>query len=449
MIQPNSADQPGPGLYELAKKLFPICRSITGNGVRQTLDVLQGELAKPLTIHEVPTGTQAFDWQVPNEWNIKQAWIKNSRGETIVDFAWNNLHVVGYSIPVDKWVSKAELDEHLYSLENQADAIPYVTSYYKERWGFCLSHEQRQTLEDGDYHVFIDSELKPGSLTYAECVLPGESEEEVLLSSYICHPSMANNELSGPLVSLAVFNWLAMQKYRRYTYRLVWVPESIGAIVYLSRNVNALKEKVKAGFVITCIGDEGGYSTLSSRYGNTLADKVAQTVLHEYFPEQSTVHSFLKRGSDERQYCAPGIDLPVCALMRTKYGEYPQYHTSLDDLDFVSAKGLQGGFEFVQHCVQLLESNEYYQVKCLAEPKLSKYDLYPTVSKKGSSRPVRDMLNFIAYCDGDNDLIDIAKIIGIPVKEALEIAHVLSKKGLIKANLPIEPESTSHYSEVR
>lgn len=291
-------DLNGSQMYELCRKLFPICRSITGDGVRKTLNIINEELDGRLIIKEVPTGTKAFDWTVPKEWNINDAWIKDSSGKKILDFKENNLHVVGYSLPVDEIVTLDELKRIVYTQSDQPDVIPYVTSYYSERYGFCMSQNQVDNLKEDNYHVYIDSELKEGNLTYGEIVIQGESEEEIFLSTYICHPSMANNELSGPVVALSLIKWL-LSSDRRYTYRIIFIPETIGSIVYLSKNYQYLKKHVIAGFNISCVGDDRTYSYVASRYGNTLADKVAQNVLKFHYPEYKK-YSFLKRGSDER-----------------------------------------------------------------------------------------------------------------------------------------------------
>ncbi|NGQ95651.1 DUF4910 domain-containing protein [Brevibacillus sp. SYP-B805] len=422
--QSSEADE----MYDLIKRLFPICRSITGDGVRETLRIIQEVI--PLDIHEVPTGTKVFDWEVPKEWNIKDAYILDEEGNKIVDFKENNLHVVGYSVPVNRHMTLSELQNHLYSLKDQPDAIPYVTSYYKERWGFCLTHRQREQLKEGMYHVVIDSEIKEGSLTYGEILIPGETSKEIFLSTYVCHPSMANNELSGPVVTTYLVKWI-LGAPRKYSYRIVFIPETIGSITYLSRNIDEMKRNIIAGFNISCVGDDRAYSFLPSRYGNTLADKVAMNVLSHRHPD-FVRYTYLQRGGDERQYCSPGVDLPVASIMRTKYGEYPEYHTSLDNLDLVTKDGLYGSLELLRECITVLEANEVYQVTCLGEPQLGKYGLYPTLSTKESGKQVRDMMNLIAYADGTNDLIDISNIIGVPVLSLLPIVKRLLDCGLLE-----------------
>lgn len=417
----------GQFMHRLMAELFPICRSITGNGVRETLNIIRKYI--PLEIIEVPTGTNVFDWVVPREWNIRNAYILDECSRKIIDFKENNLHVVSYSVPVDKNVSLTELQKHLYSLEDQPNAIPYITSYYKEHWGFCITHNQRNSLKEGNYHVVIDSELKNGSLTYGELILPGSSEKEIFLSTYVCHPSMANNELSGPVVTTMLAMWLASEP-RRHTYRIIFIPETIGSITYLSRNLDHMKQNTVAGFNVTCIGDERAYSFLSSRNGSTLADRVALNILN--FKHPGFIHyPFMERGSDERQYCSPGVDLPVVSIMRSKYRTYPEYHTSLDNLSFVTSLGLQGGYTVLQDCIELLERNRTYQATCLGEPQLGRRGLYPSLGTKNLQREVTEILDFLAYADGTNDLIEISNLIQVPAWRLYEVSQKLLAAGLI------------------
>lgn len=419
----------GSELHDLVRELFPICRSITGDGVRSTLDALRHRIPA-LQIHEVPSGTKVFDWTVPPEWNIRDAWVETPAGERICCLKDHNLHVVGYSVPVDRTLELEELQAHLYSLPEQPDAIPYVTSYYREHWGFCLTHRQRDALEPGTYRVVIDSTLASGSLTYGELVLPGAEPREILLSTYVCHPSMANNELSGPAVTTALAQWLDALPARRHTYRVLFLPETIGAITYLSRHLAHLRERVAAGFVLTCVGDDRAWSYLSSRRGDTLADRVALHVLGHLHPEFER-YSFLQRGSDERQYCSPGVDLPVCSVMRSKYATYPEYHTSLDDLELVTPTGLRGAFDVYRAILECLELDEVLEVAVPCEPQLGRRGLYPTLSARGSSDQARTMLNLLAYCDGEASTLEIADHIGVPLWTLADMIRRLKESDLL------------------
>ena len=424
----------GRHMYELACKLFPYNRSITGNGVRKTLKEIK-KILSDLTIFEVESGSKVFDWEIPDEWDCQDAYIVTPSGEKICNFKVNNLHVMGYSTCIDDYLPLDELQKKLYSKEDLPEAIPYVTSYYERDWGFSISHKQRQELTDGRYRVFIDSKHKKGHLTYGEVVLKSNSKarinKEIFLSTYICHPSLANNEISGPVVTTYLLKWLKNLKNRKFDYRAVFVPETIGSIAYLSKNYQKLKENVIAGFNITCVGDDNSYSFLPSRDGNTLSDIVAKHVLkyHAQFFEE---YSFLDRGSDERQYCSPGIDLPIASIMRTKYGEYEQYHTSLDDLDFISDKGLNGAFEALALSIICIENNQIYKSTNLCEPQLSRLGLRSTVGAIDNMTQFnKDVTNVLAYADGKKDLISIAIEVERPLWELIPVVDKLVEYNLL------------------
>jgi len=421
----------GNEMHRWATDLFPINRSITGDGVRETLEYL-GELLPGLEVHSAPTGTKAFDWEIPKEWRIRSAKLIGPDGRTVADFAVSNLHVLGYSIPVDQELSLEELDAHLYSLPDQPDAIPYVTSYYKPRWGFCLPHNVRQNLPSGLYHAKIDSELFDGEMNFGEVVIHGESDKEVFLSTYVCHPSMANNELSGPVVTTAIAKWLMEQEKLRYTYRIAFIPETIGALLYLSQNLAPLKARTFAGYNITCVGDERRYSYLPSRNGATLSDNVAKHVLNHRVGEGAyDIYSWLDRGSDERQYCAPGVDLPIASIMRSKYGTYPEYHTSLDDLTLVTPDGLAGAFEALRDAITIIERNHALIATVLGEPQMGKRNLYPDIAIKREKNEARLLLDVLSYCDG-RSLLETADALGMYALDLVPVIDQLNKAGLVR-----------------
>ena len=426
------AEVHGMFMHDLARRLFPICRSLTGDGVRQTISIL-GEYLADLKVREIKSGTQVFDWSVPDEWNIRGGYLVGPDGARVVDFNDSNLHIVGYSEPIDKILTLSELQPHLHSIPEMPDAVPYVTSYYNRSWGFCLTHNRRKSLVDGEYRAVIDSTLAPGSLTYAELVIPGESKQEVFISTYVCHPSMANNELSGPVVSTSLAMWLSNQERLRYTYRFVFVPETIGSIVYIYNNFDHLKEHVIAGYNVSCVGDDRAYSYLPSRLGNTLSDRIAKHVL-KHIDANYRTHSFLERGSDERQYCSVGVDLPIASVMRSKYGTYPEYHTSKDDLDtVVTPGGLEGGFRALQTCIKAIEVNRNYHCTQYCEPQMGKRGLYSALGTRNMTYAVKMRMDILCYCDGEHSLLDIAELIGCPIEDLLPFVKEL------EANFLIEP----------
>lgn len=426
----------GEKIYVLAKRIFPIYRCLMGNGVRETLDILEENILTNgqarISRTEVPSGTEVFDWTIPKEWSVGEAYIENENGKRILDIRDNNLYLVGYSVPVDKWVDKEELLKYLYVQENQPDVVPYVTSYYKERYGFCMTKNMRDSLQEGKYHIYIASKLFNGSLTYEEVVIPGESEEEIFFSTYICHPSMANNECSGPALMVELINYVSSLENRRYTYRFLFIPETIGAITYMSKNLDYMRAHIAAGFNLTCVGDDRDYSIVHTRYANTLADKALTNILSKR--GRYSDYSYLHRGSDERQYNSPLADLPIVTYCRSKFHTFPEYHTSADNMDLVSPEGFQGSYDVMRELIQALEYNFYYKIKVCCEPQLGKRGLYPTISKKGNADIVKSLMDFIAYADGSNDLFDISNIIGVPVRELLPEIKKLRENDLVEVN---------------
>ncbi|EAI7886886.1 MULTISPECIES: DUF4910 domain-containing protein [Campylobacter] len=423
--------QTGKAMYELACELFPIPRSITGQGFRDSLEILNKTLGGGiLKFHSIKSGTKVFDWIVPDEWNVKEAYIITPKGEKICDFKKHNLHLLNYSEAIDQEIELEELQDHLYSIEEMPDAIPYVTSYYKRRWGFCLTHNERKKLKKGKYKVYIDAKHdENGVLDYADFILPStqNSKDEILISTYLCHPSMANNELSGPVVAIFLAKWLLSLKERRYNYRFVIIPETIGSIVYLSKHLEHLKKHVKAGFVLSCLGDDHTYSLIHTPKENTLSDKVALHTLKN--KENFKAFSFLDRGSDERQYNAPLVNLGIVGVCRTRYGDYDGYHNSKDDLNFISEKGLMGGLQSMQEMILNLEINAVYENTIVCEPNLGKRGLYHTLS---TANDIPLACNFLAYCDGENDIIDIANILNMQAYEFKELLEKIKFYGLVK-----------------
>lgn len=420
----------GQGMHDLARRLWPLHRSLTGAGTRETLRMIQ-EQVPALTIHEVPSGTRVFDWEIPDEWSIRSATLTDPDGNVVVDYADSNLHVVGYSIPVDTTMTLDELQPYLHSIPEQPDAIPYVTSYYNRTWGFCLTHEQRERLQPGEYRVRIDSTLEPGTLTYGEIVVPGESADEIFVSSYVCHPSMANNELSGPVVVTALAQYVSELPDRHYTYRFALTPETIGALTYADRNLDVLQRNVVAAINLSCIGDERAYTYLASRNGNLRLDRIAKRVIRTR--NNVREYSYLGRGSDERHYGAPGVDLPMISLMRSRYADYPEYHTSLDDLDnVVTPTGLQGGFDLVREVLDTMESEPVYYAAQRGEPQLGRRGLYHVLQKKSTPEDVMLRTNILAYADGHHAITDMAELFDVPVDTLKPLLDELIEHDLIR-----------------
>jgi aminopeptidase-like protein len=419
----------------LLDRLWPILRSITGDGVRETLTILS-EVA-PLSRIEVASDTRVFDWTVPPEWVVREAYVLTPTGERILDVHKNNLHLLNYSAPFSGTLTRAQLDEHLYSLPEQPQAIPYITSYYERRWGFCISQHQRDQLPEGDYEVAIDTEHIQGSLSIGEAVLPGdgegerEGEGEVLISSYTCHPSLANNELSGPLVAAFLYRRLSRWRSRRLTYRFVFAPETIGAIAYLSLRGEHLREHLLAGYVVSCVGVGDRFTLKRSRRGDTLADRAALHVLDQ-LPEQPRVLDFFPSGSDERQYCSPGFNLPVASVMRSMYGTYPEYHTSLDDRELISCRALQESIDVYERILRVLDTNRSYVSRNpMCEPQLAPRNLYSTLGTRESAGFTDALLWVLNYADGEHDLLEVAGMSGIALADLVRAAAACHDAGLV------------------
>ncbi len=419
----------GEAMHAFIAEAFPICRSITGDGVRRTLGMIAERI--PLDIHEVPSGTPVFDWTVPREWNIRDAWIKDPSGRKVVDFQESNLHVLNYSVPVNTRLPLAELRQHLFTLPGKPDLIPYRTSYYKEAWGFCLAHRQLEELPEGEYEILIDSILADGSLTYGECFLPGKEEREVLLSTHVCHPSLANDNLSG----IAVMTWLAQElasrEQRRYSYRFLFIPGTIGSITWLARNEESAG-RIAHGLVAANLGDPGSFHYKRSRRGMAEIDKIVTAVL-KVSGERFGVEEFVPFGYDERQYCSPGFDLPVGSLTRTPWGRFPEYHTSADNLTFVQPAALAGSLSTYLKVVEVLEGNRRYlnlNPKC--EPQLGRRGLYGTIG--GDSGRTRELalLWVLNLSAGYYSLLDVVERSGLGFVAIREAADALLEAGLLR-----------------
>lgn len=439
-------------LDDLFEDLFPITRSITGPGLKESLEILQSEI--PLDISRVPSGTTLFDWEVPDEWRIHDAYIEGPDGERYAEFKTLNLHVVNYSEPVDRTLPLSELEEHIHTIEEIPDAIPYVTSYYEREWGFCLPHRVYESLPEGEYHAYIDSEFQQGNLYYGHTVLDGESDEEVLLTSYLCHPSMANNELSGPLTLTSLYNRINQWENRHYTYRFVLAPETIGSLAYLSEYGSHLKENLVAGAVLTCLGgpkDSVRYQF--SRQGDSLLDETVRNLTEYDHLDARTTEFTPIHGSDERQYCSPGFDLPVGQFARTVYGEYDGYHTSNDDKEFMGIDSVQQSSEKLEEILYALEyAGSFLNTEPYGEPKLDNHDLYPSTNSPDTRNDSTDqivnddrelldaILRIINYSDGDHWMVSIASSHDYGLPELIPVIELLQEKGLLRRNTDTETE---------
>jgi aminopeptidase-like protein len=416
-------------LYALVEELYPICRSITGDGVRKTLAILARYA--PLQIHEVPTGSAMLDWTVPNEWNIRDAYIADVQGRRLVDFQKHNLHVLNYSIPIRRRVTRDELLQHIFSLPDQPSLIPYRTSYYAENWGFCVSHEQLQSLNDAEYEVCIDSTLAPGHLSYGEAVLPGESTSEILISAHVCHPSLADDNNSGLAIAALLARAFAQRGSRRHTLRFLFAPGTIGAITWLARNQENA-QRIRHGLTLTCLGDSSPFTYKKTVFGNQEIDRVVQHVLaHSGYPHQ--IIDFFPYGYDERQYNSPGFRLPVGSLMRGRHGHFPQYHTSADNLQFVAPEHLHASMCVLYNVIETLDRNRSYQnVQPFGEPQLGKRGLYQALGGTNIADLQLALLWVLNLSDGRHSLLDIAERSRMPFSTIRIAADMLVAHALLR-----------------
>ena len=420
----------GEELYKLVAELYPICRSITGDGVRRTLEIVERELGG-LAVSEVPTGTQVLDWTVPREWNVRDAWVADAAGRRVIDFQASNLHLVSYSVPVRATIGLAELREHLFTLPDQPDWVPYRTSYYAERWGFCASQRLVDSLPEGDYEVCVDTTLADGHLTYGEHLVEGQTQDEVLVSCHVCHPSLANDNRGGIAVARRLARLLGQGRRPRYSYRFLFIPGTIGSITWLARNQDNLG-RIRHGLVLSGVGDPGGFTYKRSRRGDTEIDRAVAQVLGRSGRDHQLV-DFSPYGYDERQYCSPGFNLPVGRLGRTPFATYPQYHTSADDLDFVGPAQLQESLEVCQEIVEVLEGNRrYLNLFPKGEPQLGRRGLYGSIGGRSDAEERQmAMLWVLNLSDGDHSLLDVAERAGLPFAQVADVAAVLEEAGLL------------------
>ncbi len=418
----------GRAMHDFIGEIYPICRSITGDGVRETLRLIQSRI--PLQMQEVPSGTQVFDWTVPLEWNVSDAYVLNREGRRVIDYKAHNLHLMSYSIPLRKKMKLDELKPHLFSLPDHPDWIPYRTSYYKKNWGFCLRHADLGRFPDGEYDVVINSSLQPGSLTYGETYLPGETLDEILISCHVCHPSLCNDNLSGIAVAVRLAQTMAARA-RRYSYRFLFIPGTIGSITWLARNEHIVS-RIKHGLVLTGVGDAGNVTYKRSRQGHAEIDRAMAHVLKQAAAPYTLI-DFSPYGYDERQYCSPGFNLPVGCFMRTPHGEYPEYHSSGDNLEFVKPESLARSYEVCLSLFDLLEHNcTYLNMNPKCEPQLGRRGLYRAVAGQQEKQSKElAMLWVLNGSDGSHTLLDIAERAGVPFNEIHAAAIALVEVGLL------------------
>ena len=419
-------------MIEFAKKLFPLNRSLTGKGNVETLKLIKSQLPN-LQIKYFSSEEKVFDWKIPMEWNVRDAWLKDPKGKKILDFKENNLILLGYSKSINKVVNYKMLKENTYTLKSKPNAIPYLTSYYKKRWGFCMKHRDFKKLDKNkNYHAYINSSLKRGKMHYGELKIPGKSKNEIFFSTYICHPSMANNEVSGMVLSTFLAKHILAKKNLKYSYRFIFIPETIGSIAYIKKNFSEMKKKIIAGYNITCVGDEGKFSLLFSKDENKISDRFAKKIFKRKRIKYKK-YSWLERGSDERQYCSPLVDLPITTIMKTKFGEYKEYHTSLDKIGtVVTQRGLKESLRIYRYLIDEIEKTTIPKSKIVCEPFLTKYNLIDTLgAKRKVDKKTRNLLNFVSYCDGKTTLDEISDRCKISQINGYKLFQLLIKKNII------------------
>ncbi len=421
--------------YNIGKNiLFPINRSLTGSGTKRTLEIIKKNFPK-LLIKSTNSNKKCFDWKIPDEWNVTDAYVIDKYNDKIIDFKKNNLHLVGYSTPINKIITKKELIKHVHTLPKQPDAVPYITSYYKRYWGYCITDNMKKKMKkkyksNDKFKINIKSSIKAkGKLNHGEFTIKGETKKIILISTNICHPSMANNELSGPIVAMCLMDFFSKRKNKK-TIKFIFIPETIVAINYIHNENDSLKKYLDGGYILSCIGDERMYSCIFSKYKNSMSDKA---LIHAYkkMKIKYKEYSFLERGSDERQFNSPGIDLPVTAVFRSKFGTYKEYHTSLDNFNLVTIKGIKESFELLKKTIINLDNFIIPKAVNKCEPFMSKYNLYDTLSTKKKNFRTENLMNFLQYCDGKNDLKQISKLIGTSILNTEKIYKILLKNKLI------------------
>ena len=428
-------------MYSLLKSLYPLNRTLMGPDSRKSYSYFLDRHSE-FKSNLIKTGEEVYDWTIPDEWIIRDAYLQHESGQVFASFSESNLHIVGYSIGIDEWMDKESLDPHIYTLIDRPHAIPYVTSYYRRDWGFCMSYNDYKAMPNGKYRVFIDAEHQAGNLQYIEAYIPGRRSQEIFFSSYLCHPSMANNELSGPVLIDRLLSYVKSKRELEFSYRFLIAPETIGAIAFLSKNQARLKKSMLAGFVLSCVGDDREYTHISSPNGDSIADSALRAAL--IGKSNAKEVSFLERGSDERQYCSPRVRLPVCTFCRSKFGSYPEYHTSDDNLDLVTEEGLQGSFDVIASIIDAFETIVYPVTNVMCEPNLGKRNLYPTISKLyRGDHPAKTRMDILAYADGENSIFDIANKLSVPLTTVIETLVILQdgklvvsdKAGMLKENV--------------